>query len=50
MKKSFAFDLADIVTIIFSSDFIFILGQLNHFKQYGMVNQKIIKFLKFNLV
>jgi hypothetical protein len=42
MKKCFAFDLADIVTIIFNSDFIFRVGQLNHFKKYGMVKPKII--------
>jgi hypothetical protein len=42
MKKYFALDLADIVTIIFNSDFIFIVGQLNNFKKYGMVKPKII--------
>lgn len=42
MKKCFAFDLADIVTIIFNSYFIFIVGQLNHFKKYGMFKPKII--------
>jgi hypothetical protein len=46
MKKCFAFDLADIVTIIFNSDFIFIIGQLNNFKKYGMVKTKIINVFR----